>query len=58
MTRALRTLAELVTEIKNARAACVLIEDCTPTGDLATSQPVKEARARVDAALEAWARAR
>lgn len=58
MPRAVRTRHELEVEILNARAAEVLIEDCTPAAEHDTSQPVKEARARVDAALEAWARAR
>jgi hypothetical protein len=55
--RATRTRPEIEAEIRTARAALILIEDCTPTLEQDSSQQVREARARVDAALEAWAQA-
>lgn len=53
MPRTLRTRAELEHEITVARAALILLEDAD-----SDELSIREARARVDAALDSWAQRR
>lgn len=55
MSRAVRTRLEIEDEIKAARLAQIDVEDHTALCDHDSSLEIREARARVDAAIEAWA---
>lgn len=58
MPQALRTKADLEREIAAARAELIDIEDHPPMTQHEWADAVRNARARLDAALEAWARQR
>lgn len=56
MAHALRTREQIEAEIQAARLAQIDVEDHTALDDHDSSLEVREARARVDAAIEAWVR--